>query len=69
MFEELERKLALQIESQLLWQLESELVLEERSLEPMRSQLEGELPKQLRQTKGQLLELLQLVAILSLSNS
>jgi hypothetical protein len=63
-FEELESQLALQIESQLLWQLESELVPEQRTLEPMRSmrsQLEAELPKQLRQTKGQLLELLQLL--------
>jgi len=64
MFEELERKLALQIESQLLWQLQSELVPEQRTLEQMRSmrsQLEAELPKQLKQTKGQLLELLQLL--------
>jgi uncharacterized coiled-coil protein SlyX len=60
-FEELESQLALQIEWQLLWQLQSELVPEQRTLEQMRSQLAAELPKQLRQTKGQLLELLQLL--------
>ena len=61
-FEELESQLALQIEWQLLWQLQSELVPEQRTLEQMRSQLEAELPKQLRQTKAELLELLQLLS-------